>query len=65
MRLVIGRIYAALDESELALDYFEESIRIREPFAFVISATPVCIRLRSNPRFQELLSSIGIDIYQN
>ena len=57
----IGRIYAALGEPEIALDYLELSIEIREPFAFVISATPVCISLQSNPRFQDLLTRIGIN----
>jgi tetratricopeptide (TPR) repeat protein len=59
--LSLGRIYAALGEHETSLDYLEESIRIREPYAYTISATPVCQSLRSNPRFQDLLASIGIN----
>jgi eukaryotic-like serine/threonine-protein kinase len=52
---MLGRIHAALNEKDEALNYLELAYRQRTPQALYVNFDPHLDRLRSEPRFQELL----------
>jgi TolB-like protein/Tfp pilus assembly protein PilF len=58
----IGGIYYALGDTEKAIDFFEKSFKVREPFMYTINADIDLVPLRSHPRFQELILKLGFDI---
>jgi serine/threonine protein kinase/TolB-like protein/Tfp pilus assembly protein PilF len=55
----IGAVYAALGESDTAIDWMERSVRERSNAAAYFAVEPAKDSLRSHPRFQALLQSIG------
>ena len=59
--LTFANIYAALDETDLAFEWLEKAVAERIPLLRSLPTSPVWVRLRSDPRFQDLLNRTGLD----
>jgi tetratricopeptide (TPR) repeat protein len=55
----IGSIYAVLGESDMAIDWMEQSVRERSNAAAYFAVEPSKQSLRSHPRFRALLQAVG------
>jgi tetratricopeptide (TPR) repeat protein len=59
----IAALYARLGEPEKALDWLEEGYAVHDPYLFFwISVLPEYDSLRSHPRFQRLLRTLGLPL---
>ena len=56
----IGVIYAALGENDLAFAYLEKAYEDRHPWLIMLRVMPKVDRLRSDPRFEQLLHRVGL-----
>jgi serine/threonine protein kinase len=59
--LPIARVYVALGEEKLALEWLEKSLERREPRMVLLKADPRFDPLRSNPRFKDLLKKMNLE----
>ena len=57
--LAIAMIYAGLGEKELALTYLRKGISVRDIDVVCLKVEPYWDRLRSDPRFDDLLRQVG------
>jgi serine/threonine protein kinase/Flp pilus assembly protein TadD len=55
----IARIYAGLGEEELAIEWLQKCLEIREPRLFQLKVDPRFDNLRSNPGFKTLLNKMN------
>jgi tetratricopeptide (TPR) repeat protein len=53
-------LYASLGENERALDWLEKAVDERPPFVVWITVHPALDRLRSDPRFAQLLKKMNL-----
>ena len=59
----IAALYARLGQTDKALDWLEEGYAVHDPYLFFwISVLPEYDSLRSHPRFQKLLRSLGLPV---
>jgi hypothetical protein len=56
---MIAGAYAGIGETEEALAWLEQGYRERDPLMILTKADPVFERVRSDPRFEDLLRRIG------
>jgi predicted Zn-dependent protease len=59
--LPIARVYVALGEEKLALEWLEKSLERREPRMVLLKVDPSFDRLRSNPGFKALLKKMNLE----
>jgi serine/threonine protein kinase/Tfp pilus assembly protein PilF len=59
--LPIARVYVALGEEKLALDWLEKSLERREPRMVMLKVDPRFDPLRSDPRFKALLEKMNLE----
>ena len=59
--LPLAKVYAALSEEDLALDWLEKSLERREPNIVKLNVNPIFDGLRSNPRFKAILKKINLE----
>jgi TolB-like protein/DNA-binding winged helix-turn-helix (wHTH) protein/Tfp pilus assembly protein PilF len=57
--LMAATLYLALDEKQEALDWLEKAYQEHEPYAPFWNVSPVLDPLRSDPRFQHILSRMN------
>ena len=60
----IGVIYAALGENDLAFAYLEKAYEDRHPWLIMLRVMPKVDRLRSDPRFEQLLHRVGLPYHE-
>ena len=53
--------YAALGETDTALDLFDRALEQRESHLTLLAVEPALDGLRPDPRFQELLTRVGLE----
>ena len=58
--IYVGWAYDALDERELALDYFEEALEEQSQPIHWINVNPLFDQFRDEPRFQEILRKMRL-----
>ena len=56
----IALVYAALGEKDHAFEWLEKAYNEHQPYLTLIKVEPVFDSLRSDPRFADLLSRIGL-----
>jgi len=56
----LARTASAAGESDLAVDYAREAFDIRDPFLVVAKYCPDFMRLREDPRFNDILAQMGL-----
>jgi len=56
----IAEVYSALGETDRAIEYLEKSFAERSPWLAYLRVEPALDRLRTDPRFDELLSRVGL-----
>jgi hypothetical protein len=54
--------YAALGDTDQALDWLEKAYRVRDPKITLIGIEPLFDLLRSDPRFKDLSRRIGLPL---
>jgi serine/threonine protein kinase/Tfp pilus assembly protein PilF len=59
--LPIAKVYVALGEEKLALDWLEKSLERREPRMVMLKVDPRFDPLRSDPRFKALLKKMNLE----
>jgi hypothetical protein len=57
----IATVYADLDETDLALEWFEKALAERANWMVFLNTTPKFDRLRAAPGYSALLKRIGFD----
>ena len=57
---LIGYIYAGLDETDLAFERLEEAFPHRSRYLAWLKVAPEYEKLRSDPRYDDLLTRIGL-----
>ena len=57
---LIGYIHAGLDETDLAFERLEEAFQQHSRYLAWLKVAPEYEKLRSDPRYQQLLTRIGL-----
>jgi serine/threonine-protein kinase len=57
----IATVYSDLDETELALEWFEKALAERASWMVFLKTTPKFDRLRASPGYSALLKRVGFD----
>jgi TolB-like protein/Tfp pilus assembly protein PilF len=56
----VAAIYAALNDKERAFEWLQRAVEAREPSVAYVLVDPVWDNLRSDPRFERVLVSVGV-----
>ena len=61
---LIGYIHAGLDDTDVAFERLEEAFEQRSRYLVWLKVAPEYEKLRSDPRYQQLLTRIGLPGHQ-
>ncbi len=57
---LIAVIYTSLAEKDMTFEWLEKAFEARDPYLIYLRVEPVLDRLRTDPRFADLLRRVGL-----